>query len=90
MLDTLETVTPTKADAAEDARADAPTATEMLWEVVDLAGGLGVILLPLFILAVPGAILLLPLVVPAIALGLVAGVAAAPYLLVRAIRRRVP
>ena len=70
-----------------------PTFREMLEEVMDLAVGLGVGLLPLLLLAVPGIILFV--VLPAIVLLLpVAALAAAgaviagpPYLLARLLRR---
>jgi Flp pilus assembly protein TadB len=73
---------------------DAPTAREIIGEVVDLSAGLTVMLLPLITIALPGVILLL--VVPAVLLALagaipvaLAGVLLAPpYLAVRAVRRR--
>ena len=66
-----------------------PTFGEMLGEVIDLSVGVGVGLLPLLLLAVPGmvlfvvlpAILLLALAVPVVAIGAV--IAAPPYLLSR-------
>ena len=70
------------------------TTGEMLWEVVDLAGGAAVMLLPLLLLAVPGiaAFVVLPAIVllaVAAAPVIVAGAVVVPtYLLVRAVRRR--
>jgi hypothetical protein len=58
----------------------------MLSELLDLITGLGVMLLPVVILAVPCLILLLPLALLAIPPALLA----APYLLYRALRRRRP
>ena len=73
---------------------ESTTFGEMLQEVLDLAGGLTIVVLPLFITAVPG--LFLFFVLPAVLLGLVlavpailgAAIAAPPILLVRAFRRR--
>jgi hypothetical protein len=64
-------------------RDDRPTAGEMFAEVFDLLTGVGVLLLPLMIFAIPGLILLLPLAVPAIQLAILA----APYMAFRAVRR---
>ncbi len=69
-----------------------PTLGEMLEELIDLSAGLGVALLPLIVLSVPGiilfvvlpAILLLAVAAPLAAIG--AALAAPPYLLTR--RRR--
>jgi hypothetical protein len=61
-----------------------PTAGEMLEEILDLLAGLGVLLLPIILLAVPGLVLLLPLVLLAIPFALLA----APVMLIVAIRRR--
>ena len=69
-----------------------PTVGEMLEELIDLSAGLGVALLPLLLLSVPGiilfvvlpAILLLALAAPLAAIG---AVVAAPYLLARRWRR---
>jgi hypothetical protein len=66
----------------------------MLEELIDLGAGLGVVLLPVLLLAVPGiilfvvlpAILLLALALPLAAIG--AGIAVPPYLLARWLRRR--
>ena len=72
---------------------DRPAPSEMLGEVADLSAGLGTVLLPLFLPAVPGFILffVLPAVLliavvaaPLVVLGAIAGPA---YLLARAIRR---
>jgi hypothetical protein len=65
-----------------------PTGGEMLEELLGLMTGLGVLLLPMLLLAVPGMILLVPLLLPAIPLAIVAALLAPPYLLVRALRRR--
>jgi hypothetical protein len=71
-----------------------PSFAEMIGDVVDLMGGLAVVLLPLWIIAIPGVILilvlpvvllLLAMAVPALVVG---AVLAPPILLVRAIRRR--
>ena len=73
--------------------ADGPTVGEMLEEVIDLVTGFGVVLLPAFLIAVPGVILfvLLPaillLVAAAIPVVVAAAVLVPPYLLVRALRR---
>jgi hypothetical protein len=69
-------------------RDDKPTSGEMLEEVLDLITGLGVLLLPLLLLAIPGMVLLLPLAVLAIPFLLLAAILTPPYLLVRALRRR--
>jgi hypothetical protein len=69
-------------------RDDKPTGGEMLEEVLELITGLGVLLLPLLLLAIPGMVLLLPLALPAIPLLLLAAILTPPYLLVRALRRR--
>lgn len=69
-----------------------PTAGEMLWEIVDLVGGLTVMLLPLLLLPLPGIILflvlpaLLVLAVAAVPAMIAAAIIAVPYLLVRAVR----
>jgi hypothetical protein len=67
-------------------RDETPTVGEMLSELMDLMTGLGVMLLPVIILAVPCLILLLPLALLAIPPALLV----APYLLYRAVRRRSP
>jgi membrane protein implicated in regulation of membrane protease activity len=61
-----------------------PTAGEMLEEILDLLAGLGVLLLPISLLAVPGLVLLLPLLLLAIPFALLA----APVVLILALRRR--
>jgi len=69
------------------------TGREMLWEVFELLGGFGAMLLPLMLLAVPGLVLflILPaalvLLLVAIPATLAAAVIGLPYLLVRAARR---
>jgi hypothetical protein len=65
-------------------RDDNPTAGEMLGEVLDLLGGLGIVLLPLFPLALPALVLLLPLALLALPLAILA----APVLAIAALRRR--
>jgi hypothetical protein len=56
----------------------------MLDEALGLLTGLGVMLMPVLLLAVPCLVLLLPLAVPLIPLAILA----APFLLFRAVRRR--
>jgi hypothetical protein len=63
---------------------DNPTAGEMFNEVLDLLGGLGIVLLPLFPLALPALVLLLPLALLALPLAILA----APVLAIVALRRR--
>lgn len=66
----------------------------MLGDVIDLMGGLAVVLLPLWIIAIPGVVLCL--VLPAVLLLVVAAVPALvvgavvtpPLLMVRAVRRK--
>jgi Flp pilus assembly protein TadB len=73
---------------------DRPTVGEMLEAVLDLSAALGILLLPLLVTALPGVLLLL--VVPAVLLvavaavpvAIAAAILAAPYLVVRAVRRR--
>jgi Flp pilus assembly protein TadB len=73
---------------------DRPTFREMLEEVADLSAGLGVMLMPALILAMPGiilfvvlpGILLLAVAVPLVVVA--AAIIGPPYLLVRAFRRR--
>jgi hypothetical protein len=71
---------------------DRPTPLETLDEVLDLAGGLSILLLPLFPLAVPGVVVLGVVLVPLAAVGVVVALAgailASPYLLLRSVRRR--
>jgi hypothetical protein len=94
MNDTPPTsTTATPRDAARTPQPPRPTFGEMLEELIDLSTGLGVALMPLLVLAVPGiilfvvlpAILLLALAAPLAAIG---ALIAAPYLLVRSLRRR--
>jgi Flp pilus assembly protein TadB len=76
-----------------DRRDDRPTLAEMIGQVVDLSAGLGILVLPLLVTALPGVILMLVLpavlllVVAAIPLALAAALLA-PFLLVRRRRRR--
>jgi hypothetical protein len=80
--------------SATDTAPDRPTLAEIVEELVDLTAGLGVMLLPLLILAVPGIILfvvlpgllLLAVAAPVAVLGAV--ILAPPYLIVRFFRRR--
>jgi hypothetical protein len=65
-----------------------PTGGEMLEELLGLVTGLGVLLLPMILLAIPGIVLLLPLALLAIPPAIVAAILAPPYLLSRALRRR--
>ena len=84
----------TPRDGARTPQPPRPTFGEMFEEVLDLSGGLGVALLPVLLLSVPGiilfvvlpAILLLALAAPLAVIGAV--LAAPPYLLVRWLRRR--
>jgi hypothetical protein len=89
--------TSTTATPRDDARTPQPphsTFGEMLEELIDLSAGLGVVLLPLLLLAVPGiilfvvlpAILLLALAAPVAVIGAV--IAVPPYLVARWLRRR--
>jgi Flp pilus assembly protein TadB len=89
--------TSTTATPRDDARTAQPphsTFGEMLEELIDLSAGLGAVLLPLLLLAVPGiilfavlpAILLLALVAPLAVIGGV--IAVPPYLVARWLRRR--
>jgi hypothetical protein len=55
---------------------EGPGVLEAVGEIVDLSAGLGIILLPLFTIAIPGVILLL--ILPAV---LLAAVAAAPLVI---------
>jgi hypothetical protein len=67
-----------------------PTLTDLLGEVVNLTVGLGLLLLPLLVISLPGVILLLilPLALLAVPVALLGALAVPPYLLVRALRRR--
>jgi Flp pilus assembly protein TadB len=89
--------TSTTATPRDDARTPQPTRPtlgEMLEELIDLSTGLGVVLLPLLVLAVPGiilfvvlpAILLLAVAAPLAVVGAV--IAVPPYLVARWLRRR--
>lgn len=66
----------------------------MLEEVLDLSAALAILLLPLLITAVPGVILLLVLpavlvlAAAAVHVAIAVAILAPPYLLVRAVRRR--
>ena len=71
-----------------------PSFAEMLGEIVNLTAGLAIVLLPLWIIAIPGVILILVLpavlllvavAVPALVVG---AVLAPPILVVRAVRRK--
>ena len=65
-------------------RDDSITVGEMFSEVLDLLGGLGVVLLPLFPFALPALVLLLPLALLALPLAILA----APVLAIVALRSR--
>jgi Flp pilus assembly protein TadB len=89
--------TSTTATTHDDARTPQPsraTFGEMLEELIDLSAGIGVALMPLLLLAVPGiilfvvlpAMLLLAVAAPLAAIGAV--IAAPPYLWLRRRRRR--
>jgi hypothetical protein len=75
-------------------RAEAPTLGQLLGEVVDLGAGLFILLLPLLTTALPGIVLLLILpaaliaVMAAVPVAVLAVIVGPPYLLIRAIRRR--
>ena len=60
---------------------ETPTGGEMFAEIFDLLTGLGVLLLPISLLAIPGLVLLLPLALLAIPFAILA----APILLILAI-----
>lgn len=68
--------------------ADGPTLGEMIEEVVGIATGLGVMLLPLLVLAVPALVLLLPLALLALPLMIGGALLVPPYLLLRHVRHR--
>jgi Flp pilus assembly protein TadB len=80
--------------AVERALPGERTPLEMLEDVIDLSIGLSVILMPLFLIAIPGVLLLL--IAPVVLVGVVAAIPAVvagvllapPYLLFRALRRR--
>jgi hypothetical protein len=70
-----------------------PTLVQVLEDVIDLSAGAVTVFLPLFILAIPCAVLvILPVIAAAAILGLAAAVLALPllppYLLVRRLRHR--
>jgi membrane protein implicated in regulation of membrane protease activity len=65
-------------------RDDSPTAGEMFFDVLDLLGGLGIVVLPLFPFVLPALVLLLPLALLALPLAILA----APVLAIVALRRR--
>jgi len=73
---------------------DSPTPADVIGEVLDFGSGLTVLLLPLMTITLPGVVLLLVLPVVlvlaavALPLALVGAIAAPPYLLARAVRRR--
>jgi Flp pilus assembly protein TadB len=70
---------------------DRPALGEMLEDVLDLSGGAVVVLLPLFMLSVPGFALfgyVVPLAAVAALVAIAGAILAAPFLLVRAVRRR--
>jgi hypothetical protein len=72
-------------------RSGNPTPLEMVEHVVDLSVGAVTALMPVLLLAMPGIVLLLLAVIPLVAgaavVGLVGAIAAAPYLVFRAVRR---
>ena len=86
--------TATQRDDARPPQPSPPTLGEILEDTINLTVGLGIALLPLLLLAVPGiilfvvlpAILLLALALPLAALG--AAIAVPPYLLARWRRSR--
>jgi hypothetical protein len=75
----------------EPTPADNPTPLEMAEHVIDLSVGAATALMPLLLLAMPAIVLLglvvIPLAAGAAIVALVGAIAAAPFLLVRAIRR---
>jgi hypothetical protein len=77
-------VNPDIGDDQMPPRDDSPTAGEMFAEILDLLGGLGIVMLPLFPLALPALVLLLPLALLAVPLALLA----APVLAIAALQRR--
>ena len=78
----------------EATRTERPTPGDMLGEVIDLSGGLAVVLLPLCVTALPGILVfiiapaLLVLAVVAAPVALAAALVGPPYLLYRLVRRR--
>jgi Flp pilus assembly protein TadB len=77
----------------ETTDADHPTLGEMLGDVINLSAGLGVMLLPLLVTALPGVVLFvlapafLLLVLAAIPVAIAGALIAPAYLLVRSVRR---
>jgi hypothetical protein len=77
-----------------EAQAERPSPVAMAEEVLDLCAGLGILLLPLWLTAVPGIILffvlpaVLLLAVTAVPAIILAAIVAPPYLLIRFIVRR--
>jgi hypothetical protein len=69
---------------------EAPGLGDILGELVDLTGGLAVMLLPLMVTALPGVVLLLllPAVLVAAAILIPVLVLASPFLLARRVARR--
>jgi hypothetical protein len=66
-----------------------PSPSELVSEIADLAGGLGILLLPLFPMALPCVgLVLVPLMLVSLLGALLALPFVAPLLLVRAIMRR--
>jgi hypothetical protein len=78
----------------QSANADRPGVGQMLAEILDLSAGVGVMLLPLLTIAIPGVLLffILPVVLLAVVAAVPAAIAAAllapPFLFVRLVRRR--
>jgi Flp pilus assembly protein TadB len=69
-------------------QSDGPTAGEMLEETLDIVTGVGILVLPLIILAVPALVLLLPLLLLlALPLAIALVILVPPYLVVRSLRR---
>jgi Flp pilus assembly protein TadB len=69
-------------------QSDGPTAGEMLEEILDMVTGLGILVLPMIILAVPALVLLLPVVLLlALPLAFALVFVVPPYLVVRSLRR---
>jgi hypothetical protein len=61
---------------------------DAFWEALELATGVPVLLGPLFLLALPGAALVLLLVAPLLVLAVLLGLLAVPVLAVRHMRAR--
>jgi hypothetical protein len=70
---------------------ETPTTGEMFAEILDVLTGVGILVLPLVILAIPALILLLPvavlLILPLAVLLILFALLAGPYLLIRSVRR---